>query len=86
MLYTVTKPPNPFAFSSHPNGITPMAKLCLNCGRSNRDRATTCKKCNASLGHALQMDAPSPSRRSLILIGIVGLLILVLNTFAVVRS
>ncbi len=65
-----------------------MAKLCLNCGRSNRDRASTCKKCNASLGHALRMDTPSPSRRPLILIGIVGILILVvviLNTFAVIR-
>jgi ribosomal protein L40E len=65
-----------------------MAKLCLNCGRSNHDRASTCKKCNASLGHALRMDAPSPSHRPLMLIGIVGILILVvviLNTFALVR-
>jgi uncharacterized protein (DUF983 family) len=65
-----------------------MTKLCLNCGRSNRTRATTCKKCNASLGHALQMDAPSASRRPLMLISIVGILILVvvvLNTFAVIR-
>ena len=61
-----------------------MAKLCLNCGRSNRDRATTCKKCNAALGHALRMDAPSPSRRPLILLSVQGILILVvviLNIF-----
>ncbi len=44
-----------------------MAKLCLNCGRANRDRATTCKICNASPGQALRMDAPPPSRRPLIL-------------------
>ena len=64
-----------------------MAKLCLNCGRSNRDRASTCKKCNAALGHAMRMDAPSPSRRPLMLIGVVGILILVvvvLNTFVVI--
>ena len=63
-----------------------MAKLCLNCGRANRDRATTCKICNASPGQALRMDAPPPSRRPLILIGIVGILIIMvvlLNTFAV---
>lgn len=64
-----------------------MVKLCLNCGRANHDRATTCKKCNASLGNALRLDAPPPSWRPLLLIGIVGILIFVvvaLNLFSII--
>lgn len=64
-----------------------MANLCLNCGRTTYNRTSTYKKCNASLGHALQLDTLTPSRRPLMLIGIVGILILVVvvvNTFAVI--
>jgi ribosomal protein L40E len=65
-----------------------MTKLCLNCGRSNHARAVHCKKCNAPLGHALRIDPSHTARRTLILLGVVGILLLVLvllNTFAVIR-